>query len=126
MPRTRPGRPDAAEPDRHDWWTVRFTWPDQGTGGEPGFTYAMRPTREAIVNCASLMLIRGRQRGITSERPIRAHVRPPQGDRWHAVPTPWHRSAADDRPAPDAPRDARGSQAPPPPRALTSARMLES
>ena len=127
MPYTRTGRSDAPDPDRHDWWTVRFTWPDQSADGQPGFTYAMRPTREAVVNCAALMLIRGRQRGITAQRPVGAHVRGPHEERWHAVASPWRRGADEDgRPATAPPRDPEGSESPPIFRARIRAGLLET
>lgn len=127
MPPTRIGRSDASGPDRHDWWTVRFTWSDQSPDGLPGFTYAMRPTREAVVNCAALMLIRGRQRGVAAERPVGAHVRGPQEERWHAVPPPWHRTDDEDgRPEPPALRDPEGSESPPIHGPRTHTRLLES
>jgi len=97
MAHARPERLHAENPARNDWWTVRFTWPDQQGGAQPRVTYAMRATRAAAVNCAASALYRGRTRGTTVVHPLRADVKGPGLESWCPVPPPKLRAVGGER-----------------------------
>ena len=112
MPLTPSPRPRCAKPDPHEWWTVRFTWPNPWSSGTPGFSYTMRPTRQAALNYAALVLARGRKRNMTWQRPLAAHLKDPHEDHWHTVPPPGGPADHSNRPNDGTPHSAHGHNVP--------------